>query len=213
MSRLLLDDQYEKMPWDLLDNIVFDVGNVLLSFQPKQVLEELFPGDSALEQTIYERVFRSPYWVMLDHGTISVQDAVRAMAAHRPELEAPIAYLMDNWIDLKETIPEGIEALQMAKEKGKKLYVLSNYHDAGFEHVYRKYPFFRLFDGLVVSSRVKLLKPDPAIYRTLIEKFRLDPSRTLFIDDTPQNVEAALMEGWQGFCLNRTGRLHDFITG
>ncbi len=94
---------------------------------------------------------------------------------------------------------------------GKRLLVLSNYGDAPFAHVDEKYDFFCLFAGKVISSRVGLIKPDHEIYSRLAAEHHLPPERTLFIDDSPANIEGALHAGWQGICYNRPGKLDDFF--
>lgn len=211
MINLMIDDKYQKMPWDEIDTVVFDVGQVLLSFEPEKILLEQFPNDPALREKLMVRMFRSPYWVMMDHGTMTDEEAVVAMAGLDTELCPAIRRILNNWIDLKHTIPEGVEALHACKAHGKKLYVLSNYKSEAFAYATMKHDFFQLFDEHVVSSRIGLVKPDPAIYRYMVERFQLDPARTLFIDDNPANIEGALHAGWQGFCLNKPGKLHDFM--
>jgi putative hydrolase of the HAD superfamily len=208
---LTIDDRYESMPWDRLDSVVFDVGNVLVVFSPQELTDELFPGDPELGRRVREHVTSTPYWAMLDHGTLSYEEAVEAMTVRAPELREAVRHFLFNWMDLKHTVPEGIEALEAVKAHGKKAYVLSNYHDGAFAYLEQKYDFFRLFDGKLISSRVKLLKPDPAIFALMEKTFGLIPERTLFIDDTVLNVEAALNRGWQGYCHNRPGALRRFL--
>ena len=209
--RLTIDDQYQRMPWDALDAVVFDVGNVLVVFSPEELTAELFPGDPELGRRIREHVTSTPYWCMLDHGTLSYEEALTAMTVHAPELREAVSRFLYGWMDLKHTVPEGIEALRAVKAHGKKAYIISNYHDGAFRHVEQKYDFFRLFDGKVISARVGLLKPDPVIFQLASRTFGLVPERTLFIDDAPLNVEAAMNLGWQGFCLNRPGALSRFL--
>ena len=211
MVRLMIDDQYGTMPWDALDAVVFDVGNVLLTFSPEKLLAELFPDDGALRATLMERMFRSPYWVMLDHGTLSSEEAVTAMAGRDASLRPIIAQVLEYRLNLKQVIQEGLDALHACRAHGKKTYVLSNYQDYAFQYVYDRYDFFRLFDGLVISAREGLVKPDPAIYKTLTDRYGLDPARTLFIDDAAANIEGAIHAGWQGFWFNRPGKLSAFF--
>ena len=127
------------------------------------------------------------------------------------ELAAPVHTILDNWAEMRDMIPEGIETLKKCAAMGKKLYIISNYHDRAFDVIERKYDFFRLFDGKVISSRVLMIKPDPDIYHHAELLFNLDPGRTLFIDDSPANVAVAMACGWQGICYNRPGRLAKFF--
>lgn len=211
MNYLMIDDKYPSMPWDELDAVVFDVGNVLLSFDPKAILNDLAGNVPELHPQLMTKVFHSPYWCMRDHGIISEEEAIESMIGRDQHLAPYIRKVMKNWIEMKDVLPEGIEALNACKAHGKKLYVLSNYADEPFAYVDQKYDFFRLFDGKVISSRIKLCKPDPAIYTHVIHTFGLTPARTLFIDDSMANIEAALAMGWQGYCHNKPGKLCEFI--
>ena len=209
--RVPLGGRVTGMPWDEIDTVVFDVGNVLLSFNPEKTLEELFPEDAEKRQIMLDTVFRSPCWVMLDRGTLSQEEAVKAMAGLHPELENDIRYVLENWIDLKDVVQEGVDTLKRCKAMGKRCIVLSNYHDESFKHVQRKFDFFRLMDGFVISAEVHMVKPCAEIYHYLLDHFHLDGERTLFIDDAPANIEAALHCGIQGICFNKSGKLHQFF--
>lgn len=210
MIRLMIDDQYSTMPWDKIDAVVFDVGNVLLSWQPGEILNRLVPERPDLHGELTIRIFKSPYWCMRDRGTISQEEAIAAMSAHTPVLEPYIRRVMEGWIDLPE-IAEGVEAVKACKAHGKKIYALTNYADEPFAHACAQHEVFSLFDGFVCSARENLLKPGLEIYAQLIHRFDLDSARTLFIDDTPGNIEAALESGWQGLCYNREGKLRNFF--
>lgn len=210
MPQMMIDDLYPAMPWDEVDAVVFDVGNVLLSFSPVRLLQEIVPECPELHDVLLERVFRSPYWIMLDRGTISIEAAITAMSKGDAALAPYVRRVVKGWWNLPP-IPEGVEALKTCKAQGKKLYVLSNYADEPFRHAQERYGFFGLFDGFIVSSQVHRVKPCRDIYDHLIASFGLTPARTLFIDDTPANIEAALEAGWQGLCFNRPGKLRDFL--
>lgn len=210
MIRLMIDDKYASMPWDEIDAVVFDVGNVLLTWVPNEILSRLIPERPDLHEELTIRIFKSPYWCMRDRGTITLEEAIDAMSANAPELEPYVRRVMEGWIDIPE-IPEGVEAVHACKAHGKKIYALTNYADEPFAHACATHAFFDLFDGFVCSGRENLLKPGLEIYATLIHRFDLDPARTLFIDDTPSNIEGALESGWQGLCYNRDGKLHNFF--
>ena len=212
MLHWMLDDLYPEMPWEKIDTVVFDVGNVLLSFSPEDLIREYLPELSPEEAAYFRRkVFQSPYWTMLDRGTLSYEDAVTVMAARDEDLKPLIKRMLDSWVDLKHPVEEGVRTLKNARAHGKRCIVLSNYHEASFELVRNKFDFFRLFDGFVVSARQRLLKPGHEIYQYTLDRFGLDRSRTLFIDDAPANIEACLHEGWQGICYNDPGKLDRFF--
>ncbi len=212
MIRLMIDDLYETMPWEQVDAVVFDVGNVLLSWKAQELLDRLVPERPDLHEELTIRIFKSPYWCMRDRGSATLEEAIGAMSRTAPELEPYVRRVMEGWIDLP-AMPEGIAALQACKTHGVKLYALTNYADREFAHACETHAFFSLFDGYVVSGRVHLIKPGHEIYEHLTATFGLDPARTLFIDDSPANIEGALECGWQGLCYNRPGKLRRFFGG
>ena len=210
--RLMLHDRCSSMPWDVIDNVVFDVGNVLLTYQPEAILRALLPDNEADYPLLKRHVFQSPYWHMMDHGVVSPEEAFMLMGSSRPALRPLIQRISEGWNDLLMPMDEGMEALKTCKEHGKRCYVLSNYADAPFEHSFQKHPdIFSLFDGIVVSARERLIKPDHAIFHCLIERYRLNPERTLFIDDSSANVEAAMACGLQAVHYDAPGVLSKFI--
>ncbi len=211
MVRLTLDDRYDAMPWDEVDAVVFDVGNVLLTFDPPALLREHLPEVPELHPMLLQRVFRSPYWPMLDHGTVTLLEAADAMCGRDEELRPYFRKIVTGWVRLRNPVAEGVAALRACKAHGKRCYVLSNYSREAFPVAEEMHDFFRLMDGKVISSEVGLLKPDPRIYRLLTDRFGLEPSRTLFIDDLPANIEGALYAGWQGLCFSEAGKLRRFF--
>ena len=212
MSLLMIDDKYAKMPWDEIDTVVFDVGGVLVSFKPDAFLNEMFPGETELHKVLRPRIWGSPYWHMMDHGLMTVEEAAQAMIGLREDLREPIEKAMGCWIDrmLASAIQESVDFLYECKRRGKKLYVLSNFSEPAFSKTCERHPFFNEFDGMVVSCRIGKLKPNPDIYQHLIDEFGCDPARTLFIDDNMANIEGCLFAGWQGLCYNMPGKLSAF---
>lgn len=125
-----IDDQYTTMPWDEIDNVVFDVGNVLLTFSPTGILQEYVPERPDLHPVLMNKVFHSPYWAMMDRGTATIEESTELMVQAAPELEPYIRQVMENWVQMKEIITEGVDALKLCKARGKKVFVLSNYGTA-----------------------------------------------------------------------------------
>ena len=207
----MIDTLYAAMPWELIDAVVFDIGNVLVTMNEHEVLRRMFPDDPALRERVLLQTIRSPYWHMLDSGELSMEECAEAMTEGDPAMLEPIRRFITGWPDFRYVEQEGKEAVYACKVRGKKLYLLSNYPSEHYERNLREYDFFSLFDGAVISAQVHMLKPRFGIYRYLTDTYHLAPERTLFIDDHPANVEAALMLGWQGFCLNRPGKLKAFL--
>ena len=212
MADRMIDNLYPSMPWDELDAIVFDIGNVLVTMDEAKVLETMFP-DAELRMKVQLHTTKSPYWNMQDGGQLGIDDGIEAMTEGDPALREPIRRFITGWMDHRTVVEEGREAVLACKRHGKKIYILSNYISENYEQNVREYDFFRLFDGAVISSSVRMLKPRLDIYRYLTDTYSLTPSRVLFIDDTPANIEAAFAAGWHGFCFNRPGKLRAFIGG
>ena len=211
MPPRVFDDLHETMPWDAVDAVVFDVGNVLIRFDPADLLRRHLPEYEEHWPMLMERVFHSPYWPMLDRGSASLEDLAQLMIGRHQELRVPIERIMHGWPDLREEVPEGVAALDCVRAHGKRTFVLSNYHHEAFRLVRDRFGFFRGFNGMAVSGFLHICKPDARIYRWLETSFALDPARLLFIDDSPANVEAALNLGWNAFCFDRPGKLAAFL--
>lgn len=204
------DDLYAQMPWDDIDTVVFDIGNVLLRFDPEYVLGELFE-DAALKEQLMNHVFASPHWLELDRGTLTYADAPRVMAKGDAALQVHIEHLLKNGLYHMLPIKEGMNAVKSCKAHGKRLCLLSNYAREAFEWNLAHYPIFSLFDERVISYATHQLKPEREIYETLLSKTALTPSRSVFIDDTRRNIEAAQAFGIQGIWYNKSGQLERFF--
>lgn len=212
MLLLTIDDKYTTMPWDEIDAVVFDVGRVLLDFQPETILKRYLPDCPALHPVLLKRMFQSPYWVMQDHGVITRDECVQAMSGGNEAIQSPIRTVLDQWIEMEDVIGEGVAAMKLCRAMGKKVYILSNYDDFAFAHIEKKYDFIREADERFVSSRLHMMKPDQRLYRHVQEATGHAPERMLFIDDAPANVMGAMLCGWQGLCFNEAGKLSRFFT-
>lgn len=209
MLNRLIDERYETMPWDAFDSVVFDVGNVLLRFDPEAIMEPYIPA--AWRPAVMETVFRSPYWAAMDNGLLTLRETTERFAALLPEIGDEIRAMMTGWLPMRVTVPEGVAALRLCRAKGKRVYLLSNYVAEGFRVAEEGHDFLREADGSVVSGRVGVMKPDPRIYRLLAERYELCPARTLFVDDNPQNIAAALALGWEALWTSAPERIARFF--
>lgn len=181
----------------LIKNIIFDIGNVLLKFTPMEFLKNNFK-DEKLVNSLYKNIFLSKEWIELDRGTITDEEAIDRFCSRDPKHENEIKEVMATWCEMHLPVEGTSEFLKSMKKKGYKIYLLSNYHLKAFELISSKYDFIRNVDGEIISYRVKLLKPEPAIYKALMDKYNLKPDESVFIDDTLQNIEAAKKLGLHG---------------
>lgn len=209
-AALLFNDHFEKMPWDAIDTVVFDIGNVLMRFDPDYMLRQMFPNEKKRE-ALLEKVFRTTHWLDLDRGTLSYADAPRVMAKGDVQLEKDIAYLLENWCTHKQPIAQGWAAARSCAAHGKRMCLLSNYHREAFSYNLAHHEIFDLFDVRLISCYVHQMKPEPEIYDTLIHVSGIDPARTLFLDDTRVNIDAAISAGIHGYWVKEQAEMTRFF--
>ena len=206
------DQAHATMPWHHCDQVVFDIGNVLIYYAPDDFLKMLFPGDADKQEHMLHHVYQGPYWPHFDRGTMTYEEAAERLHREFGFSYEDYMHALLGWIELKRPIEEGWRAARRCKRAGMKLYLLSNYPKTGYERLREKYAdLFQIFDGGVISSEVHLLKPEPEMYRALVERYGLEPARTLFIDDTEKNVEGAMDCGIHGFHMSHPGAMDDFF--
>ncbi|MCL2819262.1 MAG: HAD family phosphatase [Oscillospiraceae bacterium] len=176
-------------------NFIFDVGDVLVEYKPPVYLRSLFT-DETLVNKLYEVIFKSPEWLIMDEGRLSHKEAIEIFCKREPELQSEIRQAMNMETYGKALFPlhETIDLLPKIKEAGHGLYYLSNMHTETRDYLLDKNDFFDLFDGGVFSCDIHHIKPSPEIYRHLLNKYSLNPSTCIFFDDMPENTTAAEKE-------------------
>ena len=175
-------------------NIVFDLGGVVVRWEPEVIIAKVF-ADPVVQGVVRAEVFGHADWLALDRGTLPRQDAI-VRAAQRTGLpEADIAELLRQVPPSLVAIPGTVDLLYRLKARGHTLFCLSNMHVASIEHLEQAYTFWEVFVGAVISCRLHLCKPEPTIYAYLLETYKLDEADTVFIDDTDVNLTAAAQFG------------------
>ena len=188
-------------------NIIFDLGNVLLDFNPRDYLKNKISDDKL--EDVFKAVFTSEEWIMLDRGTITEKEAINNIISRNSTYIKEINLAFESWYDILKPIEESINILMSLKKNGYKIYYLSNFHQLAFAEVTKKNSFFELFDGGVVSYEEKLLKPEEDIYKLVLDRYKLNPSETIFIDDTKVNVDAANSIGIKGILFKDSEKLRE----
>ena len=170
--------------------IVFDIGNVLLDWDPRHLYRRIFT-DAARMEWFLENVCHQTWNREQDRGRAWAEAVAERIAAH-PDWENEIRAFDARW---HETVAGEIEVnvrlLEALKAAGWPLYSITNFSREKFAECRERYAFMRLFDGIVVSAHDGLMKPEPAIYRVLLDRYRLKPAECLLIDDVLENCEGA----------------------
>ncbi|WP_028044499.1 HAD family hydrolase [Candidatus Stoquefichus massiliensis] len=182
-----------------MKNIIFDIGNVILDFQPEEYLLQYF--DKNVMGDLMTIVFSSDEWVNLDIGTCTLSEAINSLTLAHPHYHDELIFFLTHWTYMMVPIPETIQLLYELKNKGYLLYILSNFSTDGIDTLFKRYDFFELFDGAVISSKEKLVKPEEKIYQVLLDRYSLNPSESVFIDDLLANVNTAKRLGMYGIYL------------
>jgi len=171
-------------------NIIFDFGGVLVTWRPQAIIDSFY-SDPALREAVRVHAFQHEGWLEMDRGTLDEATVVQRFAARMGRPEAELRALFDHLRASLVPIAPTVALLQELRGRGYKLYGLSNMSESIFAYLGGRHSFFELFDGIVVSAAVKLLKPEPGIYEHLRERYALDFAESVYLDDMPANVEAA----------------------
>jgi len=181
----------------MIKNIVLDMGKVLLNYDPYVILNKVCDTDE--EKAIIDReLFNGKEWIMGDYGELKNAERFDGVSKRVPEyLHDKLREVVDNWDICMSPVDGAHEFCKLAKEKGYKVYVLSNACNKFHEYFPKNYDV-NFFDGIVVSSDVHTIKPEPEIYKYLLNKYELVPEECLFIDDREENVNGAKAVGMKG---------------
>jgi putative hydrolase of the HAD superfamily len=175
-------------------DIVFDLGGVVIEWDPVRFVATQY-DDASLGVRVLEHLVYHPDWLELDRGTLSVPEAIERAAARSGLAPEVLGRFFAALPDLLVPIPASVELTRRLKRAGHRLFILSNMASATINHLEASYPIWDVFEGAVISSRVHLVKPEPAIYEHLIRTFGLGARATLFIDDLERNLVAARAVG------------------
>jgi putative hydrolase of the HAD superfamily len=189
----------------MIKNYIFDFGNVLARFNPDE-LTEIYVKDEAYRKTVSEIVFDRLYWDRLDDGSITDDEVKQAFCKRLPkELHESACLVYDGWVGLKTPINGMQKLVADIKAQGGKLYLLSNI-SIGFAENYHKNSWvnelFSLFDGLVFSGPIGIVKPDRKIFEHLLKLYNLKAEECIFIDDSLKNVVGAENVGIKGYLFD-----------
>ena len=171
-------------------NVVFDLGGVVVRWQPDVLIAASF-DDPAVRARVRREIIDHADWLALDRGVLPQAEAV-VRAAQRTGLSAKsVAAFLDRVPPSLTPVPQTIALMRRVRVHGHRLYCLSNMQPASIDYLERVHDYWDVFDGCVISSRINLIKPEPAIFAHLLDRFGLRGDETVFIDDTAANLPPA----------------------
>jgi 2-haloacid dehalogenase len=175
--------------------VVFDLGGVVIDWDPRHLYRKLLADEAAVEEFL--ATVCTPEWnAELDRGRPFAEGVAELVERH-PEHAAAIAAYHERWPEMVAgDIPGTVEVLAELRAAGVPLYALTNWSAETFAITRGRFEFLEWFDGLLVSGEERVTKPDPAIFQLLLDRFGLDPTATVFVDDSEANVAAARRLGF-----------------
>ena len=199
-----------------IKNIVFDVGKVLVYFEPDWIMNKLGFTEET-KAVLRKAMFEDPLWNEVDRGVLSTEELVAAFAKNATEYEKEIRETYLHVGDSIELLPHAVEWTASLKERGYHLYIISNYGEYTLEQTKEKMDFLKYMDGAIFSYQYQIIKPDARIYEQLLKNYDLKAQECVFIDDKAENVEAAKAAGYQGIVFTTykavTKELEEILRG
>lgn len=187
----------------MIQNIIFDIGNVLASFRWKDLFKELgFTGDK-FDRIAAATVQHPTMWNEFDRSLMPDEEIIAKCIERAPEYEQEIRLLFSKTELLVEEYTYSYDWIKSLKEQGYSVYLLSNYGKTSFEAArdHGRLSFLPLVDGGVISYEVKIVKPEPGIYKALLAKYNLVAGECVFLDDRAENITAAEQLGFHGIVV------------
>ena len=191
----MIDGRSSRQEGAGIDVVIFDLGGVLIDWNPRHLYRKIFGGDVEAMERFLATVCTQEWNLKQDAGR-SWQDAVAEAEARHPQHSAHIRAYRERW---EETLGGAIEGtvalLDELRSRPVRLLALTNWSAETFPLGKKRFPFLDWFEGIVVSGEEKLIKPDRAIYELLLRRHRVVAQQAVFIDDSPANVEGARRVG------------------
>ncbi len=193
-----------------IDTVVFDIGNVLIPWEPRWLFSKLLPDSAAVERFMDEVDFTE--WNRAHDAGQSFAEGIALQGAAFPHYRHLFEAYFERWEEsIGEPIDGTVALARRLRTAGYRTLALTNFSAETFPRALRRHSFLNEFEGIVVSGHERLMKPDAAIYRRLCERFRVDAARSVFIDDSLANVEGARAVGMQGVHFISVEQLSDAL--
>ncbi|RUL78431.1 HAD family hydrolase [Dyella choica] len=191
-----------------IDTVIFDLGNVLIGWDPRRLYRQLIEDEARMEWFLRE-VCSSEWNEQQDRGRPWAEGTAQLRAQFPEHAELIDAYHLRWQETLLGPIEGSVALLAELKASGVRLLALTNWSQETFPVARQLYPFLQWFEGIVVSGEERLVKPDPRIYQCLMQRYTVDPACALYIDDSQRNVVAAEALGLHGWWFRDPASLRE----
>jgi putative hydrolase of the HAD superfamily len=192
-------------------NIIFDIGNVLVKWDPIEIVRSVITTAGAVR--VAEHLFWHSDWHDIDRGTRTIAE-ITLRAAERTDIDEDIVAAIYQAVPASLTpLSESVDLLNQLKAEGHAIYALSNMGHDNAAYLAKTAAFWSQFDGRVISAEVNLVKPDPKIYQHLLNQFGLTNSDCVFIDDSLDNIQVAENLGIKGIHFTSAMQTRNELNG
>ena len=181
----------------MIRNIIFDIGMVLVHFRWDDLMQELGITGEAFD-VVSKATVLGPYWNEFDRSKLTGDEIIEMCCKLAPGYEEQVRLFFAHTGELCYEHPWAAGWIQSFKDAGYKTYLLSNYARLSYTSVQPPYRFASVVDGGIISYEVQEIKPEPAIYHILLDKYKLKAEECVFIDDNPANIDTARKLGFYG---------------
>ena len=197
---------------DILKNLVFDMGNVLIEWNSEKILKAI-TEDIHLQDLLRKEVFETGLWVETDEGVKTREEVIEIVTGKLGEdYRNEITQLLRYWYKYVDVFTKVQDRIIELSKSGYSIYILSNTAFTFYDLVKEGYlPATSVAKGMVLSCEEKVLKPDEKIYNILLERYNLDPHDTMFFDDLPENIWGAARCGINGFVVENERELLTYL--
>ena len=197
---------------DILKNLVFDMGNVLIEWNSEKILQAI-TDDKKLQNLLRKEVFETGLWVQTDEGVKTREEMIEIVSDRiGEEYRNEITQLSRYWYKYVDVYTKVQDRIIELSKNGYNIYILSNTAYTFYDLVKEGYlPATSVAKGMVLSCEEKVLKPNEKIYNILLERYNLDPHNTMFFDDLPENIWGAARCGINGFVVENESELLTYL--
>jgi len=196
------------MPHTSITTVVFDLGGVLIDWDPRHLYRQLFSDPQEME--VFLRDVVSPDWNAQQDSGRTWAEATAELLAKHPDREEMIRVYSERWAEmLAGPIAGTVDVLREVRDLGMRVYALTNWSAETFPRARLMFPFLEWFEGIVVSGDERIKKPDPEIWHRLMARYAIDPTHAVYIDDMPHNAEVATELGFHAIRFESPERLRE----